>query len=342
MTTRSPSPRAHAHHRLVRRAITVFIAAAMIGVPLAARALETEQTAPTRSADVFTFRDNLSTREESLGSSSRNSDLRAARQDVPQPGDRRATPGAGAVDETPATSMSAPIVSVPVVSAPLVSVPVTIAPSPKPVDESGSVPEDQSKEATPSEAAPAPGQGTTTSTAAPEAGTKSAPPTTSAPDSATPAPDPEETASIVLTDSYEWDEQSPRVETLQETLGVTVDGWYGHETVRAHRAALEFVKLPTDDLPVPPTPPGPSPDRWAALRQCEAGGDYSITNPSGTYRGAYQFDRSTWDSVAERHAPQLVGIDPAAASPADQDALASALYSERGSSPWPHCGRHLG
>ncbi len=32
---------------------------------------------------------------------------------------------------------------------------------------------------------------------------------------------------------------------------------------------------------------------------------------------------------------------PAAASPADQDAMALALYSERGARPWPHCGRHL-
>ncbi len=104
----------------------------------------------------------------------------------------------------------------------------------------------------------------------------------------------------------------------------------------------------TDALPPEPTPapvvapPGPSASQWAALRECESGGNYSITNPSGKYRGAYQFDRSTWNSVAERHAPALVGVDPASASPADQDALAFALYSERGARPWPHCGRHLG
>jgi hypothetical protein len=88
-------------------------------------------------------------------------------------------------------------------------------------------------------------------------------------------------------------------------------------------------------------PPGTSADQWAALRDCESGGDYSITNPSGRYRGAYQFDRSTWNSVAERHSPVLVGVDPAAASPADQDAMAFALFTERGARPWPHCGRHL-
>ncbi|TFH20656.1 MAG: hypothetical protein E4H05_01800 [Acidimicrobiales bacterium] len=146
---------------------------------------------------------------------------------------------------------------------------------------------------------------------------------------------------LVLTDTYEWDERSPRVEALQQALGVAADGWYGQATHRAHSAALEFAGLPTDTLPVLVLPPGPPASQWAALRDCESGGDYSITNPSGKYRGAYQFDRSTWNSVAERHAPSLVGVDPAAASPADQDAMALALYSERGARPWPRCGRHL-
>jgi hypothetical protein len=145
----------------------------------------------------------------------------------------------------------------------------------------------------------------------------------------------------VLSGSYAWDERSPRVAVLQQTLGVTADGWYGRATQRAHRSALEFVGLPIDSIPVPSLPPGPDPSKWAALRECESNGNYAITNPSGKYRGAYQFDRSTWNSIAERHAPQLVGVDPAAASPADQDAMALALYSERGARPWPHCGRHL-
>ncbi len=149
------------------------------------------------------------------------------------------------------------------------------------------------------------------------------------------------------------DEPAPRLDSPIPDLG----------------ASLEDVTKPVDDIPAPDAavveqtapdtavveqtapvelavpvevaPPGPSADQWAALRECEAGGDYSITNRSGKYRGAYQFDRSTWNSVAERHAPALVGVDPAAASPADQDAMALALYIERGARPWPHCGRHL-
>ena len=79
----------------------------------------------------------------------------------------------------------------------------------------------------------------------------------------------------------------------------------------------------------------------AGLRNCESGGDYGAVNSSGTYRGAYQFSRSTWNSVASKSFPHLVGVDPASAAPADQDAMAQALYASSGSSPWPVCGRHL-
>ena len=144
-----------------------------------------------------------------------------------------------------------------------------------------------------------------------------------------------------LTDTYTWDERGPRVAALQQVLGIAVDGWYAHATHHAHRSMLEASGLSTDALPTPVLPPGPSAEQWAALRECESGGNYAATNPSGKYRGAYQFDRPTWDSVASRHAPYLVGVDPAAASPADQDAVAWALYSERGASPWPYCGRYL-
>jgi hypothetical protein len=62
---------------------------------------------------------------------------------------------------------------------------------------------------------------------------------------------------------------------------------------------------------------------------------YAAINPSGKYRGAYQFSRSTWDSTA-RHAlrPDLVGVDPAAASMIDQDMLALSLYAWQGADPW--------
>lgn len=68
-----------------------------------------------------------------------------------------------------------------------------------------------------------------------------------------------------------------------------------------------------------------------AIRSCESGGDYGAVSSSGQYRGAYQFDRQTWESVGGSG-------DPAAASPAEQDRRAAALYQQQGSSPWPTCG----
>jgi len=62
---------------------------------------------------------------------------------------------------------------------------------------------------------------------------------------------------------------------------------------------------------------------------------YAAVNPSGTYRGAYQFSRSTWNSTALRAGRlDLVGVDPAAASVADQDLLAFDLHQWQGAGPW--------
>jgi len=79
----------------------------------------------------------------------------------------------------------------------------------------------------------------------------------------------------------------------------------------------------------------------AQLRQCESGGNYAIVSSSGAYRGAYQFSRTTWNAVAGRHFPKYNGVDPAQAAPKVQDAMARALFSERGRSPWPVCGARI-
>ncbi len=92
-----------------------------------------------------------------------------------------------------------------------------------------------------------------------------------------------------------------------------------------------------------PRQPGELTDRQLEqLRGCESHGDYRIVSASGKYRGAYQFDRRTWDSVAGRHWPSAVGADPAAAAPWLQDHLARKLEAERGLSPWPLCGKRVG
>jgi hypothetical protein len=69
--------------------------------------------------------------------------------------------------------------------------------------------------------------------------------------------------------------------------------------------------------------------------ESDTAGGYQAVNPSGKYRGADQFSQSTWNATAQ-HAgrPDLVGVDPAAANPADQDFLAMDLYRWQGASPW--------
>jgi hypothetical protein len=69
--------------------------------------------------------------------------------------------------------------------------------------------------------------------------------------------------------------------------------------------------------------------------ESDTSGGYRAVSASGTYRGAYQFSQSTWNSTArEAGRPDLVGVDPATAAPADQDTLALLLYQWQGSSPW--------
>ena len=68
-----------------------------------------------------------------------------------------------------------------------------------------------------------------------------------------------------------------------------------------------------------------------SIASCESGGDPTAVDPSGTYRGKYQFDLQTWASVGGSG-------DPAAAPEAEQDYRAALLMSRSGSSPWPVCG----
>lgn len=68
-----------------------------------------------------------------------------------------------------------------------------------------------------------------------------------------------------------------------------------------------------------------------AIASCESGGDPTAVSPDGTYRGKYQFDYGTWESMGGSG-------DPAAAPEAEQDMRAAMLLSRSGSSPWPVCG----
>lgn len=78
-------------------------------------------------------------------------------------------------------------------------------------------------------------------------------------------------------------------------------------------------------------PGGVSLETLNAIASCESGGDPTAVSSDGTYRGKYQFDYGTWESVGGHG-------DPAAASEAEQDYRAALLYARSGSSPWPVCG----
>jgi muramidase (phage lysozyme) len=74
----------------------------------------------------------------------------------------------------------------------------------------------------------------------------------------------------------------------------------------------------------------------ACVRQRESGGNYGVYNEGGSgAAGAYQFLPGTWNSIAASSGRgDLVGVSPAQAAPADQDAMAQALYAQQGAAPW--------
>jgi Transglycosylase-like domain len=94
------------------------------------------------------------------------------------------------------------------------------------------------------------------------------------------------------------------------------------EAKKAREEEEQFAQLPG----------GVSIETLESIAACESGGDPEAISSDGTYRGKYQFDQGTWESVGGSG-------DPAAAPEAEQDYRAALLYSEAGSSPWPICGQ---
>jgi len=156
------------------------------------------------------------------------------------------------------------------------------------------------------------------------------------------------------------------VRDVQRRLRITVDGWYGPQTRHAVRAFQHSRHLHVTGvvdaatwraLPAAPkahtakhspkhnntakrkakrstyASTGVEHLNWRALAQCEASGNPRAVNPAGYY-GLYQFDVRTWHGVGGS------GI-PTSASAAEQTYRAQLLYKERGSTPWPVCGRRL-
>lgn len=99
------------------------------------------------------------------------------------------------------------------------------------------------------------------------------------------------------------------------------------EPANPEEAAPEASQPAEADSAGPPPPPAELESVLACIRAHESNGNYRATN--GIYRGAYQFDQQTWESVGGTG-------DPVDASPAEQDHRAALLYQSRGGQPWPN------
>ena len=121
--------------------------------------------------------------------------------------------------------------------------------------------------------------------------------------------------------------RTPELEVGAAALTVEVAGVKAGEKIRAERERRQSA------APDYGTPESVGIDQGTldAIAACESGGDPTAVDPSGTYRGKYQFDLGTWASVGGSG-------DPAAAPEGEQDYRAAVLLSQAGSSPWPVCG----
>ncbi|OAR26548.1 transglycosylase [Streptomyces sp. ERV7] len=98
------------------------------------------------------------------------------------------------------------------------------------------------------------------------------------------------------------------------------------------RPVTQTVRVGTK--PLPSSVGGADHLDWDRLAHCESGGRPGAVDPTGNYGGLYQFDGRTWHALGGSGLPQH-------ASASEQTFRAKKLYVQRGSSPWPHCGRRL-
>jgi resuscitation-promoting factor RpfB len=108
------------------------------------------------------------------------------------------------------------------------------------------------------------------------------------------------------------------------------------EEVVTRQPVDKIVSVGTKERPAPPPGPSPTGDglNWAALAECESGGNPRAVSSNGRYFGLYQFSLATWHSVGGTGSP-------ADASPEEQTARAQALLARSGVGQWPTCGPRL-
>jgi uncharacterized protein YabE (DUF348 family) len=123
--------------------------------------------------------------------------------------------------------------------------------------------------------------------------------------------------------------------TTAQTLVQTFhDGGLVTEVVTAEQVVsapvTQVTARGTQARPVGAAPAGV----WAALAQCESGGNPSINTGNGYY-GLYQFSLGTWRSLGG------TGL-PSEASAEEQTQRAQALQARSGWGQWPGCASRLG
>ena len=83
-------------------------------------------------------------------------------------------------------------------------------------------------------------------------------------------------------------------------------------------------------------PAAPSGHDWAAVAECESGGDWSIDTGNG-YFGGLQFSQSTWAAYGGTDYAPRADL----ATMAEQIAVAERVLARQGPGAWPICGRSL-
>jgi peptidoglycan hydrolase-like protein with peptidoglycan-binding domain len=121
------------------------------------------------------------------------------------------------------------------------------------------------------------------------------------------------------------------VRRFQRRNGLTVDGIVGPQTAGALGLPSGTKAGGAGAQATTAAAGGDTSATLARIAQCESGGDPTAVSSDGTYRGKYQFTRSTWAARGGTG-------DPAAAPEAEQDQRAAALLAQRGTAPWPVCG----
>jgi peptidoglycan hydrolase-like protein with peptidoglycan-binding domain len=127
------------------------------------------------------------------------------------------------------------------------------------------------------------------------------------------------------------------VKRFQRQHGLLVDGIVGPQTRAAlglgaqTGASAQGSAQGAGAASGAPAAGGTAPAGLEQIAQCESGGNPRAIGGGGQFRGKYQFTRETWAAVGGTG-------DPAAASEAEQDARAAALYRRSGTSSWPTCG----